>query len=100
MFVITGLLPALITVLLPQGSSGALLFYDGFDYPMGKELGVTSSAVAWDNDKSQFTIVSGSLEYAGLKTSTGNRVSVEATLPSLDSVRTVDGAWRRQTTAF
>ncbi len=51
----------------------------------------------WSNDKEQFTIVRGSLDYAGLKAAIGNRVNVAAIAPSLDSVRTLDGSWPKQT---
>jgi signal transduction histidine kinase len=74
-----------------------LLFYEPFDYLVGEELGEYSSSAKWDNDKNQFTIVSGSLSYPGLVPPLGNRVNVETITPSLDSVRTLDGSWPKQT---
>lgn len=74
-----------------------LLFYDGFDYPAGEELGQASSSTAWANAKDQFSIVSGSLYYPGILPSQGNRVNIQATITSLDSVRTADDAWPKQT---
>lgn len=74
----------------------ALLFYDGFDYTAGEELGEFSSNEQWDNDKNPFTLVSGSLYYPGIEPVTGNRVNVQASTPSLDSVRTLDGSWPKQ----
>jgi len=79
-----------------QRAAAALLLYDGFDYPAGEELGEFASGTLWENDKTQFTIVTGSLEYARLSASTGNRLNVEAGSSSLDSVRTVTGAWKEQ----
>jgi pectate lyase len=76
---------------------GALLFYDGFDYTVGEDLGDPSSALYWENGKSQLTIAAGSLEYSGLQTSAGNRVNATATTPNLDSVRTKSGVWTSQT---
>jgi signal transduction histidine kinase len=77
-------------------SHAALLVYDGFNYSVGEELGESSSRTHWANDKNQFTIARGSLDYAGLKASTGNRLNVAAAAPSLDSVRTLDGSWPKQ----
>lgn len=73
-----------------------LLLYDGFDYVVGEQLGEFSSKSHWSNDKDQFTIVPGSLDYTGLKAATGNRVNGAAITPSLDSVRTLDGSWPKQ----
>jgi signal transduction histidine kinase len=95
-FIITRTLLALATVFSVQIARADLLFYDGFEYPAGEELGELSSAHIWENDKIQFTIGRGSLEYAGLATSRGNRVKIEPTGPSLDGVRTVSGAWAEQ----
>lgn len=78
------------------GAQAALLLYEGFDYPVREELGEVASGLHWDNDKHQFTIVNGSLDYAGLKAATGNRLNVAAVSPSLDSVRTLDGSWPKQ----
>jgi signal transduction histidine kinase len=77
-------------------SQATLLLYEGFNYPAGEELGELGSAQAWANDKSQLRIVKGSLDYPELAASTGNRVNFEATTPNLDSVRTVDGSWMKQ----
>jgi signal transduction histidine kinase len=85
----------MVLLCLP-GAQAALLLYDGFDYPVKEQLGEATSHVRWSNDKEQFTIVRGSLDYAGLKASTGNRVNVAAIAPSLDSVRTLDGSWPKQ----
>ena len=89
------LLPLLVLLCLP-GTQAALLLYDGFDYPIKEQLGEATSHARWSNDKEQFTIVRGSLDYAGFKASTGNRVNVAAIAPSLDSVRTLDGSWPKQ----
>jgi signal transduction histidine kinase len=74
-----------------------LLFYEGFNYSAGEELGQLSSGRIWGNDKNQFSIVSGSLSYPGLEGTSGNRLNVDATSPRLDSVRTQDGSWAKQT---
>jgi signal transduction histidine kinase len=63
---------------------------------VGEELGETVSSPPWENDKKPFTIVNGSLAYAGLKKPTGNCVNAATALPSLDSVRTLDGAWKKR----
>ena len=73
-----------------------LLFYEGFDYPAGEKLGETSSSTTWENSKTQFTISSESLDYAGLGMSLGNCLNIAAGSRSLDSVRTVTGAWKEQ----
>jgi signal transduction histidine kinase len=87
-----------LTVLLYlQSARAALLLYEGFDYPVREELGEVTSGLHWDNDKHQFTIVNGSLDYAGLKAATGNRLNAAAAAPNLDSVRTLDGSWPKQT---
>jgi|GEM_PF-2331819 Signal transduction histidine kinase len=77
-------------------SHAALLFYEAFDYPPRRELGEVESSVRWANDKNQFTIVNGSLDYPGFKTSAGNRLNIAPASPSFDSVRTFDGTWRKQ----
>jgi hypothetical protein len=74
-----------------------LLFYDGFDYPVGQQLGGSASSPPWENAKSQLTITTDSLTYPGLLSSSGNRVNVAATTASLDSTRTGVGAWPSQT---
>jgi len=86
----------LVTLLWVPAAQATLLFYDGFDYPAGEELGEFSSSTNWGNDKNPFTIVSGSLYYPGIEGTTGNRVNAKATTPSLDSVRTLDGLWPKQ----
>lgn len=88
---------ALVVLLCSPGAPAALLLYEGFDYPVKEQLGEATSHVRWSNDKEQFTIVRGSLDYAGFKAPTGNRVNVAAVMPSLDSVRTLDGSWPKQT---
>lgn len=80
----------------PQDARADLLFYDGFDYPDGERLGEATSRSVWENPKTQFTIARGNLEYPGLNTPSGNRVSVQAGSPSMDAVRTVNGAWKEQ----
>lgn len=87
---------ALLAVCWAPAARGALLFYDGFNYPPDERLGEDSSAPTWSNRKDPFTIVSGSLQYRGLQAPTGNRVNANAALPSLDSVRTRDGSWPKQ----
>lgn len=89
------LLVLLILLCLP-GAQAALLLYEGFDYPIKEQLGEATSHARWSNDKEQFTIVRGSLDYTGLKASAGNRLNVAAVTPSLDSVRTLDGSWPKQ----
>ena len=87
-----------LLVLLQLNAAAAPLFYEGFDYPEAEELGDTvTTSLRWENDKSQFKIASGSLEYSGLKASTGNRLNVTTTTASLDSVRTTRGTWPEQT---
>lgn len=90
------LLFALAVVLNLQNAGAQLLFYEGFDYLAGERLGESSSVATWENPKTQFTIVSGSLDYTGLKASGGNRVNAQLDSPSLDAVRTVNGAWKEQ----
>jgi hypothetical protein len=88
---------AVLPLLVLPAARAALLFYEGFDYPKGAELGEAAmTGKVWENDKSQFTVVAGSLEYAGIRAATGNRLNVAATSPSLDSVRTTVGAWPAQ----
>lgn len=77
-------------------AQSALLLHEAFNYPPRQELGELDSSAVWDNDKNQFTIVSGSLDYPGFKPSAGNRLNVAAAAPSLDSVRTLDGSWHKQ----
>lgn len=96
-FAETKALLALVVLLCLPNAQAAVLLYDGFDYPVKEQLGEANSHVRWSNDKEQFTIVRGSLDYAGLKASVGNRVNVAAIAPSLDSVRTLDGSWPKQT---
>jgi hypothetical protein len=86
-----------VSTLLCSCAQAALLFYEGFDYPIRTELGDTIvTSARWENDKSQFTVAAGSLGRDGLATSTGNRLAVTPTSPSLDSVRTASGAWTPQ----
>lgn len=93
------LLSVLVVNLLAAPAPAALLFYEGFDYPKGEELGDTIlSSQNWENDKSQFKVGAGNLDFAGLRRSTGNHLDVTATSPSLDSVRTVPDTWPAQST--
>ncbi|HEU5397194.1 MAG TPA: hypothetical protein VFV81_08495, partial [Verrucomicrobiae bacterium] len=87
------MLAALFTA---QLSSAKLLFYDGFDYSPGTKLGDFSSSKTWENPKNPITIAGGNLGFAGLKMSAGNHVRVAPGNSSLDSVRTIGGAWREQ----
>jgi signal transduction histidine kinase len=87
---------ALLVLLCLPGAQAALLLYEGFDYPIKEQLGEATSHARWSNDKEQFTIVRGSLDYAGLQAATGNRLNVAAVTPNLDSVRTLDGSWPKQ----
>jgi len=96
MTVATKLLTAWVALLCGQAVQAAVLFYDGFDYSANERLGESSSSAMWSNHKDPFTIVSGSLQYPGLKTSTGNRVNIQTAAPNLDSVRTLDGSWPSQ----
>jgi signal transduction histidine kinase len=90
------LLVAFAVFLSLQVAWADLLFYEGFNYPAGEKLADPSSITTWENPKTQFTIAGGSLDYPGLETSAGNRLSVQSGSPSLDSVRTVTGAWKEQ----
>lgn len=92
----TRVLLALALWLCAWDVRGTLLLYDGFDYPLSDQLGEATSHVRWSNDKEQFTIVRGSLDHAGLAASTGHRLNIAATAPNLDSVRTLDGSWPKQ----
>lgn len=85
-----------LALLLPKVQA-TLLFYEGFDYAKGEELGDTvATSRRWENDKNQFTVGAGSLDYNGFKSSTGNRLNVASTSPSMDSVRTAAGTWDAQ----
>lgn len=87
----------LLVLLLQPAAQAAPLFYEGFDYSMGEQLGeAVSTSSLWENDKDQFTIAAGSLDSTRIQPSTGNRLSVAATSLSLDSVRTAPGAWAPQ----
>ncbi len=96
MTVTLGLLLVLLALFSPADAQSALLFYDGFNYQANERLGESSSSAVWGNHKDPFTIVSGSLQYPGLKASTGNRVNIQTATLNLDSVRTLDGAWPSQ----
>jgi signal transduction histidine kinase len=88
----------LVSVIL-AGRSGAradLLFYDGFDYPVGERLGESSSTTKWENSKTQITVSGGSLNYVGLEAPIGNSLNIQFGSPNLDSVRTIAGAWKEQ----
>jgi len=92
----TGWLLIFAALLCRSEARAKLLLYEGFDYPAGEKLAKSASTNIWENDKDQLTITSGSLDYAGLKNSTGNRVKFKPTSPSLDGVRTVAGVWEAQ----
>ena len=93
---VASLLFAFIALSGLHDARAELLFYEGFDYPVGQKLGEFSSSTNWGNPKDQFTVVSGSLDYPGLLAPTGNRVNMKAATANLDSVRTVDGLWPEQ----
>lgn len=87
----------LLFVLLLSNAPAALLFYEGFNYPNGEQLGESViTRPPWENDKDQFTVAAGNLEHVRLPASTGNHLNVTATGLSLDSVRTTPGAWAAQ----
>ena len=87
----------LLLNLLLLKTQAALLFYEGFDYPKGEQLGETIiTSERWENDKSQFTVGKNSLSYPGLRSAIGNHIDVGPTSPSLDSVRTAPGVWDAQ----
>lgn len=85
---------ALAMALTP--AHGALLFAEGFDYPVGRELGEPSSAAVWENDKDEIRIAAGSLARPGLAAPGGNSLAFTPAEPNPDGVRTVPGAWREQ----
>jgi len=85
-----------LAVLLTRSARAELLFYEGFDYPPGERLGDPPSSSVWENNKTQFTISSGSLNHIGLETPKGNRLYIQSSSRSLDSVRTVNGIWKEQ----
>jgi pectate lyase len=94
--------PALVLLmvnmaLLPNAPA-ALLFYEGFDYPDGQELGDPAGIPAWENGKSQITIGAGSLQHVGIEAAIGNRMHGAATTASFDGTRTSAGAWPEQST--
>jgi hypothetical protein len=86
----------LLVVQLLMSAQATLLFYEGFNYPNGAELGEVVTNPPWENDKSQFTVGGGNLDYPGIQASAGGRLNVTATAPSLDSVRTTSSAWAAQ----
>jgi pectate lyase len=88
---------AVIWLLPPAATRGALLLYDGFDYTAGEQLGGTSSSAKWENAKSNITIATNSLNYAGLPGASGNRVNVNGGSYNLDGARTIPGTWASQT---
>jgi len=89
--------PVLLAASLWQNASAALLFYDGYGYSIGEDLGEGSSVTNWANPKSNITIGEGSLSYGGLQSSTGNSVTVNGGSSNLDGARTAAGAWASQT---
>lgn len=88
---------ALLGGVFSSNASAALLFYDGYDYTVGEDLGEGSSVAKWANPKSNITITDGSLSYSGLQSSTGNRVNVNGGSSNLDGARTAANAWTSQT---
>jgi pectate lyase len=86
----------LINLALLTPTRAALLFYEGFDYPDGEELGDPAGTPAWENAKSQITIGAGSLQHVGIETAIGNRMHGAATTASFDGTRTSAGAWPEQ----
>jgi hypothetical protein len=87
---------ALACLLCLPVARAELLFYEGFDYPVAEKLGESSSVTNWENSKTTVSIVSGNLDYEGLKAPTGNRLYVQSSSPSLDGVRTAPDAWAEQ----
>lgn len=90
------LLALMMAVVSLHDARADLLFYEPFDYPEGEKLGDATSSTNWSNGKDQFTIVTGNLNYPGLMPSEGNRVNIQAIVPSLDSVRTMNQSWAKQ----
>jgi signal transduction histidine kinase len=86
----------LVTLLSLQVARAELLFYEGFDYPADEKLGESSSVTNWENSKTTVSIVSGSLDYEGLKAPIGHRLYVQSSGASLDGVRTAPAAWAEQ----
>lgn len=82
--------------LAPGPLRAELLFFEGFDYPAGRELGEPSSAGVWENDKDEIRIAPDNLEHPGLAAPTGNSLAFAPAEPNPDGVRTVPGAWREQ----
>jgi signal transduction histidine kinase len=89
-------LAVLVGLLSLQVAPAELLFYDGFDYPADEKLGEFSSVTNWENSKTTVSVVSGSLNYPGLKAATGHRLYVQSSSPSLDGVRTAPDVWAEQ----
>ena len=87
----------LVPALLLQSGSATLLFYDGYDYTVGEDLGEGSSVAKWANPKSNITITDGSLSFSGLQSSSGNSVTVNGGSSNLDGARTAASAWVSQT---
>jgi signal transduction histidine kinase len=86
----------LVVVFSLQVARAELLFYECFDYPADEKLGESSSVTNWENSKTTVSIVSGNLDYEGLKAPTGNRLYVQSSSVSLDGVRTAPDAWAEQ----
>ena len=80
-----------------QPASASLLFYDGFNYAVGEELGESTSNPPWENAKSVITVGQDSLAYPGLQSAVGNHLNAAATSANLDSTRTATDAWPSQT---
>jgi signal transduction histidine kinase len=95
-FSATRCLFALVGLLSLHVAPAELLFYEGFDYPADEKLGESSSASNWENSKNTVSIVSGNLDYPGLKAATGHRLYVQSSSSSLDGVRTAPDAWAEQ----
>ncbi len=86
----------LINLALLMPTRAALLFYEGFDYADGEELGDPAGIPVWENAKSQITIGAGSLQHVGIEAALGNRMHGAATTASFDGTRTSAGAWPEQ----
>ncbi|MGS2725420.1 T9SS type A sorting domain-containing protein [Psychroserpens sp. BH13MA-6] len=57
--------------------SNTLPLYEGFDYSIGEDLGNTTNWTNYSGSDNPIDVVSGSLSYPGLVTSTGNAVFLE-----------------------
>jgi hypothetical protein len=69
----------LMTFCLTGASFGqvSLPHYDGFDYALGADLGAQTNWENFSGTSNEIDVVSGSLSYEGLESSTGNSVYLE-----------------------